>query len=78
MCNNPKCNCQKQITFTPKQFKLEGGSIKSKLQKSFKGTKTAWKKFLKNQQLMQEQPLLVWLLVQRLKIQKFDKQRLIY
>ena len=26
---------------------LEGGSIKSKHQKIFKGTKTAWKKFLK-------------------------------
>ena len=47
MCHNPKCNCQKQITFTPKQFQLEGGSIKSKLQKKFKGTLTAWNKFLK-------------------------------
>ena len=26
---------------------LEGGSIKSKLQKNFRGTKTAWNKFLK-------------------------------
>ena len=40
MCHNPKCNCQK-LTFTPKQFQLEGGSIKSKLQKIFKGTQTA-------------------------------------
>ena len=47
MCHNPKCKCQKQITFTPKQFQLEGGSIKSKLQKFFKGTQTAWNKFLK-------------------------------
>ena len=47
MCNNPKCKCQKQITFTPKQFQLEGGLIKSKLQKIFKGTQTAWNKFLK-------------------------------
>ena len=31
MCYNTKCNCQKQITFTPKQFQLEGGSIKCKL-----------------------------------------------
>ena len=29
MCHNPKCNCQKQILFTPKQFQLEGGSMKS-------------------------------------------------
>ena len=47
MCRNPKCKCQKQISFTPKQFQLEGGSIKSKLQKVLKGTQTAWNKFLK-------------------------------
>ena len=47
MCHNPKCRCQKQITFTPQQFQLEGGSIKSKLQKIFKGTQTAWNKFIK-------------------------------
>ena len=47
MCHNPKCNCQKQITFTPKQFQLEGGSKKSKLQKIFNGTQTAWNRFLK-------------------------------
>ena len=47
MCHNPKCKCQKQITFTPKQFQLEGGSIKSKLQKIFRGTQTARNKLLK-------------------------------
>ena len=46
-CPNPKCNCQKIITFTPHQYMLEGGSIKSKLQKIFEGTQTAWNKFLK-------------------------------
>ena len=46
-CPNPKCNCQKIITFTPQQYMLEGGSIKSKLQKIFKGTQTAWDKFFK-------------------------------
>ena len=46
-CPNPKCGCQKIITFTPHQYMLEGGSIKSKLQKIFKGTQTAWNKFLK-------------------------------
>ena len=45
-CPNPKCGCQKTITFTPYQYMLEGGSIKSKLQKIFKGTKTASVKFL--------------------------------
>ena len=47
MCHNPKCKCQKQITSTPKQFKLEGGSIKSKLQKIFRGTKETWDSFNK-------------------------------
>ena len=46
-CPNPKCGCQKIITFTPHQYMLEGGSIKSKLQKIFRGTQTAWNKFLK-------------------------------
>ena len=47
MCHNPKCKCQKQITFSPNQFQLEGGSIKKKLKSNFRGTKTAWNKFLK-------------------------------
>ena len=44
---NPKYNCQKIITFTPHQYMLESGSTKSKLQKIFKGTQTAWNNFLK-------------------------------
>ena len=47
MCQNPKCSCQKQINFTPKQFELECGSIKSKLRKTFKGTQAAWNRFSK-------------------------------
>ena len=46
-CPNPKCRCQKILTFTPHQYMLEGGSIKSKLQKIFRGTKTARNKFIK-------------------------------
>ena len=34
-CPNLSCNCQKIIIFTPRQFMLEGGSIKCKLQKIF-------------------------------------------
>ena len=48
MCHNPKCNCQKQLTFTPKQFQLKDGSIKTNFQKIFKGTQTARNKFLKS------------------------------
>ena len=46
-CPNPKCNCQKMITFTPHQYMLEGGSIGSKLQKFFKGTKKTGDSFIK-------------------------------
>ena len=44
---NPKCGCQKIITFTPHQYMLEGGSIKSKLHEIFRGTKKAWDSFIK-------------------------------
>ena len=47
MCHNPKCNCQKQINFTPGQFQITGCLIQSRLQKIFEGTQSAWKKFLK-------------------------------
>ena len=46
-CSNPKCNCQRMITFTPHQYMLEDGSIKSKLQKILRGTKKAWDSFIK-------------------------------
>ena len=46
-CPNPKCNWQKIKTLTPNQYMLEGGSINSKLQKTFRGTETAWDKFIK-------------------------------
>ena len=35
MRHNAKCNCQKQISFAPRQLQLEGQSIKTKLQKKF-------------------------------------------
>ena len=47
MCHNPKCKCQKMITFTPNQFQLEGGSVKSKLKSIFRGTKKASDSFIK-------------------------------
>ena len=46
-CPNLNCNRQKVITFTPHQYMLEGGLIKSKLRKVFRGTKKAWDKFIK-------------------------------
>ena len=47
MCHNPKCKCQKQKTFSPKQFQLESGSIKSKLKSIFRSTKKACDSFIK-------------------------------
>ena len=47
ICHSPNCKCQKQITFSPGQFQLESGGFKSTLKKKFKGSQTAWNKFLK-------------------------------
>ena len=47
MCHYPKCKSQKQITFSPNQFQLEGAGFKNTLKKIFKGSQTAWNKFLK-------------------------------
>ena len=47
MCHNPNSKGQKQITFCPKQFQLEGAGFKNTLKKMFKGSQTAWNKFLK-------------------------------
>ena len=46
-CHNPKCKCQKQITFSPNQFQLEGSGFKNTMKKIFKGSQTAWNKFIK-------------------------------
>ena len=47
MCPKQSCKCQKQITFTPRLFELEGSGLKSFMKKVFKGSKTAWNRFLK-------------------------------
>ena len=47
MCHIPKCKCQKQITFSPNQFQLEGAGFKNTMKKIFKGSQQAWSKFLK-------------------------------
>ena len=47
MCPNPKCKSQKQITFSPNQFQLQGGGFKNTMGKIFKGSQRAWNKFLK-------------------------------
>ena len=47
MCHNPECNCQKQITFAPKQYMLEGNGVENTMKNFLKGSQTAWSKFLK-------------------------------
>ena len=76
MCHNPNCNYQKQITFTTKQYMLEGGSIQSKLQNTFKGTQTARNKFLEPA-VNVAAPFIGMALSAKQRIQKSDKQRLI-
>ena len=46
-CHNPKCKCQKMITFSPNQFQLEGAGFKNTMKKIFKGSQAAWNNFLK-------------------------------
>ena len=46
-CHNPKCKCQKQITFSPNQFQFERAGFKNTMKKIFKGSQTAWKNSLK-------------------------------
>ena len=33
MCHNPKCNCQKQISFSLRQVQLEGNGLKNTMKK---------------------------------------------
>ena len=47
LCHNLECNCQKQLTFSPKQKMLEGKGFKKTRKIIFKGSQTAWNKFLK-------------------------------
>ena len=47
VCRNPKCICQKQITFTPKQLQLEGSVFKNTMKNFFKGTEKMWNYFSK-------------------------------
>ena len=47
VCHNPKCKCQKQNTFRPRQFQLEGNGFKNTTEKLFKGTEKMWNKFTK-------------------------------
>ena len=76
-CPSPKCNCQKVIIFTPHQYMLAGGSIECKLQKTFRGTQTAGKKFLKPT-INATAPFIGMALVPKQRVQKLDRQRIIF
>ena len=47
MCPYHKCECQKQLTFTPNQFQLEGAGFKNTIKRNFKGTEKVWNNFNK-------------------------------
>ena len=49
MCHNPKCRCQKQITFSTNQFQLEGAGFKNKTKKYLKEVKNCGLHFLSPQ-----------------------------
>ena len=38
MCHNPKCNCEKKVSSTPRHFQREGARFKNTMEKSFKGS----------------------------------------
>ena len=45
--HTPICRCQKQITFNPRQFLLQGSRFKKKVWKMFPGIQTTWNNFSK-------------------------------
>ena len=47
LCPNSKCNGQKQNSFTPNQFQLEGASFTNTMKKKFKGSQSVCHKLLK-------------------------------
>ena len=48
LCHNPKCKCQKQLTFNPRQFQLEGaGLIKKSNEKIIQRTEKMWTIFIR-------------------------------
>ena len=37
LCHNPEAKCQKQFTFAPRQFQLEGAGFKNTMKKNIQG-----------------------------------------
>ena len=46
-CPHPNCKCQKQTTFTPRHFKMEGDGFKDTTKEKLKSSQKAWNSFLK-------------------------------
>ena len=46
-CSSPECKCQKQNTFTRKQFQMEGAGFRNTIKKTFQGSQTSWNIFSK-------------------------------
>ena len=60
-CPSLNCTCQKQITFTTKQFQLPRGSVKTK-SNQFSEEHMLLGINLQNQRLLQHRLILAWLL----------------
>ena len=45
--HNPKCKCQKQITFGPNHIQIKGIGFEKTMRKTIRGSQTAGNKFLK-------------------------------
>ena len=50
LCRNSECNCEKQYTFTPRQFQLEGAGFENATKKFSKEVKKHRTRFLINNQ----------------------------
>ena len=77
MCHNSKCKCQKQITFSPNQFQLEGAGFRNTMKKIFKGSQTTGNKFLKPT-INTLAPVIGMAVGAKSKVNKLEQQRLIY
>ena len=47
LCHNPEGICQIQITFTPRNFQIEGAGFKNTIENFSEGTEKMWNKFIR-------------------------------
>ena len=77
MCGSSGLKCRKQLNFSPKNYMLEGGSIRSKLKKALRGIEKAWNSFFKPA-LKIASPYIGMPASTKTKTLRLDKQQLIF